>query len=80
MLTKYISFHIFIISFIIGIIIVYLHNPIKEVIFVYPTPYNNKQIEYKDKSDNCFMFNHEEVECPLDKSKIKSIPMQYTKN
>ena len=40
------------------------------VIYVYPTPDNQNKILYKDKTDNCFKFNAEEVECPDDKTKI----------
>jgi len=76
MFTKYISIQVFIISFFIGGLIVYLQSPLREKIFVYPTPYNNKDIEYKDKNDNCFMFKYKEVKCPLDKQNIKKIPMQ----
>jgi hypothetical protein len=46
------------------------------VIYVYPTPDNQNKILYKDKTDNCFKFNAEEVDCPDDKTKIKNIPIQ----
>ena len=76
MLGKYINFPVFLVSLAIGILFVYLFKPELNVIYVYPTPDNQNKILYKDKTDNCFKFNAEEVECPDDKSKIKNIPIQ----
>ena len=76
MLGKYINFPVFLLSLAIGILFVYLFQPELNVIYVYPTPDNENKILYKDKTDNCFKFNAEEVECPDDKTKIKNIPIQ----
>ena len=76
MLGKYINFPVFLVSLAIGILFIYLFQPELNVIYVYPTPDNQNKILYKDKTDNCFKFNAEEVECPDDKSKIKNIPIQ----
>lgn len=76
MLGKYINFPVFLVSLAIGILFVYLFQPELNVIYVYPTPDNQNKILYKDKTDNCFKFNAEEVECPNDKTKIKNIPIQ----
>lgn len=76
MLGKYINFPVFLVSLAIGTLFVYLFQPELNVIYVYPTPDNQNKILYKDKIDNCFKFNAEEVECPDDKTKIKNIPIQ----
>ncbi len=76
MLGKYINFPVFLVSLAIGILFVYLFQPELNVIYVYPTPDNQNKILYKDKTDNCFKFNAEQVECPDDKTKIKNIPIQ----
>lgn len=76
MLGKYINFPVFLVSLAIGILFVYLFQPELNVIYVYPTPDNQNKILYKDKIDNCFKFNAEEVECPDDTTKIKNIPIQ----
>jgi len=76
MLGKYINFPVFLVSLAIGILFVYLFQPELNVIYVYPTPDNQNKILYKDKTDNCFKFNAQEVECPDDKTKIKNIPIQ----
>jgi hypothetical protein len=76
MLGKYINFPVFLVSLAIGILFIYLFQPELNVIYVYPTPDNQNKILYKDKTDNCFKFNAEEVDCPDDKTKIKNIPIQ----
>jgi len=76
MLGKYINFPVFLVSLAIGILFVYLFKPELNVIYVYPTPDNQNKILYKDKTDNCFKFNAEEVDFPDDKTKIKNIPIQ----
>lgn len=76
MLGKYINFPVFLVSLAIGILFVYLFQSELNVIYVYPTPDNQNKILYKDKTDNCFKFNAEEVDCPDDKTKIKNIPIQ----
>jgi hypothetical protein len=76
MFLKYISFKIFMISLAVGLLYVYLSSPDPTIIYVYPTPDNVGNIEYKDKADNCFQFEANEITCPSDKSKIKTIPIQ----
>ena len=76
MFLKYVSIKIFITSLAIGLLYVYLFNPDPTIIYVYPTPDNVGQVEYKDKANNCFQFEANEVSCPKDKSKIKTIPIQ----
>ena len=76
MLGKYINIPVFLISLSLGILFVYLFQPDLKVIYVYPTPDNLNKIQYKDKAENCFKFEAQEIQCPADKSKIKDIPVQ----
>ena len=76
MFHKYIKFPAFLVSLALGLLYVYLSNPESDEVVVYPTPDNVQSVEYKDKASNCFMFSAEEVACPTNKSKIKSIPAQ----
>lgn len=73
---KFISIPAFIISLAVGLFFVYLTNPEPEIIYIYPTPLNIEQIQYKDKANNCYEFTQEKVKCPNDREKIKVIPMQ----
>ena len=66
----------FFISLFIGLFITYTFTPDPEVIIKFPTPENAGKIIYRDNSDNCFKFKSNEVKCPSDNSKIKSIPIQ----
>lgn len=70
------SFPIFLISLTIGLLFVYLYEPTPAIIYVYPTPDNVNDIEYKDMAGNCFSFEANEVPCPQDKNMINSIPIQ----
>jgi len=73
MLSKYFSFPFFIVSLAIGLLFVYLSVPSPTVIYVYPTPDNVNDIEYKHKSGSCFKFDAQEVSCSSD---AKTIPIQ----
>jgi hypothetical protein len=76
MLSKYISFKIFIVSFIVGLICVQLLDPERHTIYVYPTPDNYEKIQYRDKSQQCFQFKPVESQCPIIPFSIKTIPVQ----
>jgi hypothetical protein len=76
MFFKFISFKIFIISLALGLLFVYLSSPDPTIVYVYPTPDNAGHVEYKDKADNCFQFEANEIQCPSNKNKIKTIPVQ----
>ena len=76
MLFNYISLPIFLISFAIGLLFVYLLGPEIKTIYVYPTPENVDTIQYKDKTNNCFAMQPNEIPCPKSKSEISKIPAQ----
>jgi len=76
MLFNYISLPVFLISFAIGLFFVYILGPDKKTIYIYPSPETVGKVLFKDKADNCFTFEEEQVECPNDMSKISSLPIQ----
>jgi hypothetical protein len=76
MLFDYISFPIFFVSLAIGLFFIYILGPDKKTIYIYPSPENLDKILFKDKADNCFSFDQEEVDCPTDPSKISNVPIQ----
>ena len=80
MFGKLFSLPYFLIALSVGLLYVYLDNPTKNIIYVYPTPENINKIEYKDSVNNCFKFNAEKVKCPSDKKKINNIPIQSYNN
>ena len=65
----------FLISFAVGLLLVYCTVPKPEVIIKYPTPDNADITIFKDDIDNCYKFDTIEVKCPGDKKKINQIPI-----
>jgi len=76
MISQYISWPVFFISFIIGLLGVYLIGAEIKTIFVYPSPTNNKNIQYKDSVGQCFQFNPQVTECPMNPLSINKVPIQ----
>ena len=76
MLLNYISIPIFLISFSIGLFFIYILGPEMKTIYIYPSPENVDKVLFKDKADNCFLFEEEVIECPKDKTTIFGIPIQ----
>ena len=75
-MLKLFSLPVFITSFAIGVLVVYLTSPPPREIMVYPTPENVGELLYKDHANQCYKFIPSKVECPDDHSKIKNIPPQ----
>ncbi len=76
MLFKYIDFKIFIITLSIGLFYTYITDDYKKVIVLYPTPENIKEYQYKDKSENCYTYDLNEVNCPDDENKYQTVKIQ----
>jgi hypothetical protein len=72
-----IDINFFIIALSVGLLFVYIHNPNKHVVYVFPTPENVNSVQYKDLSDNCYQFKANEVSCPKDSSKIEKYSIQH---
>jgi len=75
-MLQYISLPIFLISFSIGLFFIYILGPEMKPIYIYPSPENVGKVLFKDKADNCFLFEEKNIECPKDETKIFGIPIQ----
>jgi hypothetical protein len=73
---KYISIPVFIISFLIGMIYIYISSPPTRNILIYPTVDNIDKFQYVDKAENCFKFDPKEENCPYNTGPLKKIPIQ----
>lgn len=73
---KYISVPIFIISFLIGMVYIYISSPPTRSILIYPTVDNVNKFQYVDKAENCFSFDAKEAKCPFNTGPLKTIPIQ----
>jgi len=76
MLQNYISLPIFIISLAIGLFFVYVLGPETKTVYIYPSPENVDKILFKDKADNCFSLQQQEIECPTNLSLLAKVPIQ----
>ena len=75
MLDNKLDFRFFIISFAIGMFIVYFYQPKMEIVYKFPNP-NNLDTVYKDKNEGCYKFKIEKKDCDtLDSSEIKEHPV-----
>jgi|UniRef100_A0A6C0ENJ4 hypothetical protein len=76
-ITKYVSIPVFALSFLFGLLAVYMFNQGEtRKIYVYPTPENLKKIQYKDGTDTCFEFKQMEVACPANDTLMSKLPVQ----
>lgn len=75
-ILKYVNVYVFLISFAIGMFVVYTTMGDNRKIYIYPTPENVDLIQYRDKTGTCFGFQEVEVLCPTDPTKIAKIPVQ----
>jgi hypothetical protein len=76
MISNYISLPIFLTSFAIGLFCIYVLGPEKKNVYVYPSPSNYKNIQYKDKSNQCFEMKPVETSCPINPFSVKTVPIQ----
>ena len=76
MITDYISLPIFLISFAIGLFFIYVLGPESKTIYIYPSPQNYMNTQYKDKADQCFQFKPVVTQCPINPFSVKTVPIQ----
>ena len=76
MLLHYISLSVFLMSFTVGIFFIYILGPEMKNIYVYPSPETVGKVLFKDKAENCFYFEEQEIKCPTDSTLISAIPIQ----
>jgi len=68
-----IHFRVFILSFLLGILCVYITSPAPTKITVYSTNDNKHLFQFSDKADNCFQLKQTVVKCSND---AEEIPLQ----
>lgn len=73
---KFIDIRIFLISLAIGLFYIYITGDNKKVIIIYPTPDNINEYQYKDKTNNCFSYELNEVKCPSDSNLMHDVKIQ----
>ena len=63
MIGKYINVPVFLSSFLIGLILIYIWGPNTKTVVIYPTPENYDTTQYKDKAGQCFQFEPVKTQC-----------------
>ena len=61
-MLDHIDLKYFLISFCVGIMLVYITQPKTQVVYKFPSPMTIGQ-KYRDGANNCYKFRAEEVEC-----------------
>lgn len=64
---------VFLLSFLFGILYVYISSPSPQEIIVYPTDDNRDLFQFRDKINNCFHLKQNIVKCSND---VEEIPIQ----
>ena len=75
-MVKYLDFTYFLVSFSLGLCLVYILGEDVKIITVYPNPTNVENILYKENSDECFRMKYKEVDCSDHTFNIKTTPFQ----
>jgi hypothetical protein len=73
---KYLSIKTFVISFLVGMLFIFLSSPSQRSVVVYPTVDNQDMFQYKDMANNCFAFKPNTVKCPYLDNNVSVIPPQ----
>ena len=68
-----INFRVFILSFLFGLLCVYVSSPTPKEITVYPTDDNNHLFQFRDEVNNCFQLKRNIVKCS---NSAEEIPLQ----
>ncbi len=76
-ISKYINIRVFLISFAVGLLYIYLSDDYKKVVVVYPTPMNLDKHTYVDNANNCFKYNLKEDTCSSNKDDYVTVGINY---
>ena len=76
-INKYINIRVFLISFAVVLLYIYLSDDYKKVVVVYPTPMNVDKHTYVDKANNCFNYKLEEDTCSANKEDYVTVGVNY---
>ena len=73
---KFISIPVFILSFAVGLFFVYISASSNKTIVVYPTPENERQVQFVDKAETCHKYVSTEVACPANSENVVEYGVQ----
>mgnify|MGYP004080754775 FL=1 len=76
LLYKLFSIKFFVAGLMLGAVLLAIYPSVGKTVTIYPSKENEKHIQYVDRSNSCFEFNVQEVECPSNPNSVKIIPIQ----
>ena len=62
-MLKYIDLHFFVVSFALGLLLVYCSTPPKQIVNKFPTPANAARTVYQDGGASCYKYEVKEAKC-----------------
>ena len=74
------KFAYFFTAFIVGIVICRIVEPAPEVVVKFPSPYNAGSVLYHGDHGQCYKYDADAVECPVDKDRVKKQPSENNVN
>lgn len=60
--SEYIELHTFVVSFALGLMLVYCLSPPPQIVHKFPTPENYDTV-YRDEHNSCYRFRAKRIEC-----------------
>lgn len=73
---NHLQFFPFLLSFMVGLFIVYVLKPAPMVITKFPNLENTDKVIYKDRNGTCFKYETKTVDCDKAEDRIKPYPLQ----
>lgn len=74
-MKQFINIKVFLISLSLGFLFVYLMGAHKKIVHIYPSPENWEKVVIQDKSQSCYKYVQNNVDCPSE-DKITQFPIQ----
>lgn len=75
MLSRYVNTNIFLITFILSLIVVYMVQPEAKIVYKFPTPENAGKLTYQNSDKSCYKYEAVQVKCPSDPNLILEHPI-----
>jgi len=64
-MVKMINFTVFMVTFAMGVFLVYTLEPTKKQVWIYASPKNEQEVQYKNNAQKCFRPEIKPSECTL---------------
>jgi len=62
-ILKFISVPVFLVSFVVGLLFIYIWGEDLHPVYIYPSPENVGEILYKDNAGSCYTYKAKDAEC-----------------